>query len=119
MQGVTQTCAAPGLFMAMLAIGAAWGRLVGQLVTAMLARLGVTLAVSMPAYAVVGAAAALGELHKLSQSADPMQTVGVMSRHLLATRSQETALDRGCLLSARWCHADDRQHHRAGHGDHG
>ena len=47
--------------MAMLAGGAAWGRLVGQLVTAARRRLDVTLAISMPAYAVVGAAAALGE----------------------------------------------------------
>ena len=46
--------------MAMLAIGAAWGRLVGQLVTAVLRGLGVPLAVSLPAYAVVGAASALG-----------------------------------------------------------
>ncbi len=52
----------PGLFMAMLAIGAAWGRLIGQLVAAVLRRLDVPLAISMPAYAVVGAAAALGEV---------------------------------------------------------
>ncbi len=51
--------------MAMLAIGAAWGRLVGQLVAAVLRRLDVALAVSMPAYAVVGAAAALGELTRI------------------------------------------------------
>ena len=47
--------------MAMLAIGAAWGRLVGHLVAAVLRGLGITLAVSLPSYAVVGAAAALGD----------------------------------------------------------
>ena len=46
--------------MAMLAIGAAWGRLVGQLVSALLRGLDVNVAVSLPAYAVVGAASALG-----------------------------------------------------------
>jgi hypothetical protein len=46
--------------MAMLAIGAAWGRLVGQLVAAVLRGLGINMAVSLPAYAVVGAASALG-----------------------------------------------------------
>ena len=58
--------------MAMLAIGAAWGRLVGQLVAAALRWLDVNMAVSLPTYACVGAASALGpSLPKKALSLQP------------------------------------------------
>ena len=82
--------AVPGLFMVMLAIGAAWGRLVGQLVAAALRRLDVTLAISMPAYAVVGAAGALGKLMRsLCLHVLPTQCHPITTCHQHSNRRQD------------------------------
>ena len=53
--------AVAGLFMAVLAIGGGWGHLMGLLVSAITRKLGMTGAISLPAYTVVGAAASLGK----------------------------------------------------------
>lgn len=50
----------PGLFVAMLAIGGGWGRLVGLAVQRIVGGVS-ALPVSLPAYTIVGAAAMLGE----------------------------------------------------------
>ena len=61
--------AANGVFVPSLAFGAAAGRLAGQAVAAALAALGSPVAVSLPSYAVVGAAAALGGVTRMTFSA--------------------------------------------------
>ena len=105
--------------MAMLAIGAAWGRLVGQLVTAVLPGLGITASVSMPAYAVVGAAAALGTRTStasgaVASCAKPLaRPPGLISEVSDGGWTQNTSVD------GRWGHTHDGQHHSAGDGDHG
>jgi chloride channel 7 len=61
--------AATGVFVPSLATGAAVGRLVGQASQAALTAFGSTAAVSLPSYAVVGAAAALGGVTRMTFSA--------------------------------------------------
>jgi hypothetical protein len=54
-----------GLFMAMLVVGAAWGRLVGMATRGLLRAVGLQTAISLEAYTVVGAASTLGECPSL------------------------------------------------------
>lgn len=50
-----------GIFVAMLAIGGGWGRLIGMAVQGLASGVAGAPPVSLPAYTIVGAAAMLGE----------------------------------------------------------
>jgi H+/Cl- antiporter ClcA len=52
---------ASGIFVAMLAIGGGWGRLIGMAVQSLASGVAGAPTVSLPAYTIVGAAAMLGE----------------------------------------------------------
>ncbi|CAL5218914.1 g660 [Coccomyxa viridis] len=60
--------AASGIFIPSLTVGGAWGRLIGMLVQACLVSSGSSLRVSLPAYTVVGAAAMLGGVTRMTIS---------------------------------------------------
>ena len=72
--------ASTGMFVPALAVGAAGGRLVGQAVRAALRASGSTLPISMPAYAVVGAAGFMGGATRMTLTATVMvmETTGAL-----------------------------------------
>ena len=72
--------ASTGMFVPALAVGAAGGRCVGQALRALLRAAGSTLPVSMPAYAVVGAASFMGGATRLTLTTTVMvmETTGAL-----------------------------------------
>ncbi|KAK9808763.1 hypothetical protein WJX72_003174 [[Myrmecia] bisecta] len=75
--------AATGIFMPSLAVGGAWGRIVGMIVQAALHSAGSDLRVSLPAYTVVGAAAMLGGVTRMTLSITVLAMEGTGSLQMI------------------------------------